>query len=74
MPSSRNLSRPRRAKSNLSESTAPKRLRRLTLHHNVKKTVSFEKDVKKNERIVLKKSAKQAKAKGKIRSFLVNSS
>ena len=66
MPSNRIPSRPRRAKSNPSEASVPKRLRRLTLHHNVKKTVSFAKGVKKNERIVLKKSEKEAKAKGKI--------
>ena len=67
MPSSRNLSRPRRAKNNPSEVSAPKRLRRLTLHHNVKKTVSFEKGVKKSERIVLKKSEKKASTKVKIK-------
>lgn len=67
MPPSRNLSRPRRAKNNPSEVSAPKRLRRLTLHHNVKKSVSFEKGAKKSERIVLKKSEKKASTKGKIK-------
>ena len=69
MPASRNLSRPRRAKASNAEPTGPKRLRRLTLHHNVKKSVSFGKDAKKNERIILKKREKDKKSKGKFACY-----
>ena len=69
MSTSRNLSRPRHAKTSQVKPTGPKRLRCLTLHHNVK-SVSFRKDVKKNDKIILKKSETREKKKGKTRFVL----
>ena len=76
MPATRNLPRPRRSKGKhaAEPSAPPKRLRRLTLHHNSKKSVALGKGEEKNEKIVLKKREHKGKGKGKhCFSFRYNS-
>ena len=66
MPTTCNLSCPRRAKGKHSAESAapPKRLRRLTFHLKSKKSAALGKSMEKNEKIVLKKRELNGKGKG----------